>query len=249
MGQFIRMMSYSQSNNVANQIRTPYLIINNAPLSFYTLDDGVMGGQSHTFLDQLVISSSSSTVTNNGNACMIDGDDDDNEPNQHHNNGKIRFTGEINTNGGGFTSIRSMLQNGIPKTSKGLKIRYKGDGKTYKILLSDGSKGVGGPFSSTPSWQCDLPTSPSITSSSSSAGSISSWSETCLYFDNFIPTFGARKALSEEERLKYNFVNEDMKQIGIMLSLKLSNGDANPIDTFGSGIFGFHLIIDDIELF
>jgi hypothetical protein len=102
-------------------------------------------------------------------------------------------------------------------------------------LLSDG-KG-GGPFSSSPSWQCDLPTS---------AGAENE--EMMLSFDDFIPSFGGRSGLTVEERKKYKFRNEEMKQIGIMLSLKLSNGDKNPIETFGNGIFGFRLEVDDIEL-
>ena len=37
-----------------------------------------------------------------------------------------------------------------------VRVRYRGDGKTYKVLLSDGQGG--GPWSKSPSWQHDLPT-------------------------------------------------------------------------------------------
>lgn len=208
MGQAMRMMSYSQSKDIANTVNIPSLVINNAPLSFYKLDDGVMGGQSQTHIDKLLQKSK-------GNG--------------------IVFAGTINTDGGGFTSIRSKLDNGIPSTAKGLKLKYKGDGKTYKLLLSDG-KG-GGPFSSSPSWQCDLPTK-----------SGDEVEECNVLFVDFIPSFGGRSTLSEEERKQYNFVNEEMKQIGLMLSLKLSNGESNPVETFGSGIFDFKLEVDEIEL-
>lgn len=221
MGQVIRMMSYSQSKNVANTIHTPLLNLNGVPLSFYNLDDGVMGGQSQTHLHQLLSKSPQVVAdqTSSSTQCQIG----------------LVFTGEINTNGGGFTSIRSKLENGIPNSAEGLKIKYKGDGKTYKVLLSDGMGG--GPFSSSPSWQCDLPTS---------AGAENE--EMVLSFNNFIPSFGGRSGLSDEERKRYKFKNEEMKQIGIMLSLKLSNGGKNPIETFGSGIFGFRLEVNEIEL-
>jgi len=39
-----------------------------------------------------------------------------------------------------------------------------------------------------------------------------------------------------------------MKQIGFMLSLKLSNGDANPVETFGEGKFDFRLEIHEMDL-
>lgn len=41
---------------------------------------------------------------------------------------------------------------------------------------------------------------------------------------------------------------EHVKEIGFMLSLKLSNGEANPINTFGSGVFPFSLKIRSIEV-
>ncbi len=225
MGQIIRMMSYSQSKNMSSKTAIPSLVINNAPLSFYRIDDGVMGGQSQTHIDQL-LQLKKKAITNS----------DEQEQEQEQEQGNVLvFTGMINTNGGGFTSIRSQLENSIPSSAKGLKIKYRGDGKTYKILLSDG-KG-GGPFSSSPSWQCDLPTNKD-----------SQEEETSVYFDDFLPSFGGRGTLSQEERGNYKFVNEEMKQIGLMLSLKLSNGDPNPVDTFGDGIFDFRLEVDDIQL-
>jgi hypothetical protein len=201
-------MSYSQSKNISNTTPIPSIVINNAPLSFYKLDDGVMGGQSMTH-DHLLQTESEA--------------------------GGIIFTGKINTNGGGFASIRSQLENGIPSSAKGLKLKYKGDGKTYKILISDG-KG-GGPFSSSPTWQCDFPTEVD-----------QEGGERCVYFENFEPSFGGRSTLHKDEKKKYKFVNEEMKQIGLMLSLKLSNGDANPVETFGNGIFDFKLEVEHMEL-
>ena len=36
--------------------------------------------------------------------------------------------------------------------------------------------------------------------------------------------------------------------MGFMLSLKLSNGSSNPVETFGSGIFPFSLTIRSIDI-
>lgn len=209
------MMSYSQSKNMSNKMSIPSLVINDAPLSFYKLDDGVMGGQSQTHLNQLLA----------GNTCAEDDTDS-----KH----SLLFTGTINTDGGGFTSIRSSLENGIPTDAKGMKLKFKGDGKTYKVLLSNGQGG--GPYSSSPSWQCDLPTTDQKEETRT------------IYFNEFLPSFGGRGILSEDQKKQYTFVNEEMKQIGFMLSLKLSSGDANPVETFGSGIFDFSLQVDNIEL-
>ena len=38
-----------------------------------------------------------------------------------------------------------------------------------------------------------------------------------------------------------------VKEIGFMLSLKLSNGESNPVETFGTGIFPFSLKVRSIE--
>lgn len=232
MGQAIRMMSYSQSKNMSNTATIPSIIINNAPLSFYNLDDGVMGGQSSTHMDQILLQKETSSLQ----TC-------DSGKTTPPTTAGLVFTGKINTNGGGFTSIRSSLGNGLPNNAKGLKLKYRGDGKTYKVLISDG-KG-GGPFSKSPSWQCDLPTTENKSDGNDEDNIVE---ETCLYFDDFEPSFGGRSTLTQEEKEKISFVNEEMKQIGLMLSLQLSNGDANPVETFGSGIFDFRLEIEELEL-
>lgn len=114
-----------------------------------------------------------------------------------------------------------------------LYTQYKGDGKTYKVLLNEGN-GAGGPWAKTPSWQTDLRTT---------ADQVQ---ETTLEFNSFKPSFGGRGA-SRNELNNYIFEAEEMKQLGLMLSLKLSNGDVNPVETFGEGIFDFRLEIHDIS--
>ena len=72
--------------------------------------------------------------------------------------GELHFTGKINTNGGGFTSIRSPIEGGLASDTTAIRVSYIGDGKTYKVLLSDGNKSAFGPSRRSPSWQTDLPT-------------------------------------------------------------------------------------------
>ena len=128
MGQILRIMSYDRSANERNAILGLNLLGN--ALKWHRLDDGVMGGRSET---------------------------------THHVesvNGKqtLHFSGQINTQGGGFCSIRSPVQGGLPSDTTAIRISYVGDGKTYKFLLSDGNKSTFGPSRRSPSWQADIPT-------------------------------------------------------------------------------------------
>ena len=106
------------------------------------------------------------------------------------------------------------------------------------MLLSDGVGG--GPFSKSPSWQIDLPTEKRSDSDEAE--------ETTLFFQDFLPSFGGRSQMTSSERGNYHFINSDIKQIGLMLSLQLSSGAPNPVETFGTGIFDFKLEVESIEL-
>ena len=79
-------------------------------LKWHRLDDGVMGGQSET------VHSSA------------EGADE------------LNFAGHINTQGGGFCSIRSPIEGGLPSDTAAIRVIFVGDGKTYKVLFSDGNK-------------------------------------------------------------------------------------------------------------
>lgn len=208
------MMKYDRASNIANAV--PRLEFNGASLAWHRLDDGVMGGLSQTH--QNVLKQSSGET---------DG-------------GPLIFSGTINTNGGGFASIRSPLANGLPRSAEALHLVYRGDGKTYKILLSDGSGG--GPFSKKPSWQADLPTK-KLSSSDPPE-------EKVVALATFRPNFGGRGSYRLEglETESFQFDSTEMLEIGLMLSLKLSDGSANPSQTFGTGVFDFKLEVQSIEL-
>ena len=49
----------------------------------------------------------------------------------------LSFFGATNTNGGGFASIRSLLNSPIPSDSKRIKLWVKGDGRIYTVVLRE----------------------------------------------------------------------------------------------------------------
>mmetsp|Transcript_48514 Transcript_48514/g.48877 ORF Transcript_48514/g.48877 Transcript_48514/m.48877 type:complete len:219 (-) Transcript_48514:456-1112(-) len=206
MGQAMRMMKYDRAGNIANSIDA--LSFDGYPLNWHRLDDGVMGGKSETLQDLLM------TPTSEGESML-------------------RFSGTINTEGGGFASIRAPLsETGLTKETTALRIKYRGDGRTYKVLLSNGNQSTGGPWSKNPSWQIDLPTSSNGVTSTS------------LPLSKFLPSFGARAASDTDN---FTLIPSEMHEIGLMLSLKLSDGSDNPVSTFGEGIFDFCLDIDSVD--
>ena len=207
MGQAVRVMKYDRASNEAGAISSLDMLGNS--LSWYRLDDGVMGGQSETL---------------------------------HSNErGGLHFSGTINTNGGGFTSIRAKIPEELIKDVKAIRLRYRGDGKTYKLILSDGKGLIGGPFVRTPSWQIDLPTLNQHESGDCQ--------EIDIPLNSLLPAWGGRPSSkpSVVEQQKHKFDPKEMREIGFMLSLKLSDGTPNPKETFGEGIFPFSLLIESIE--
>mmetsp|Transcript_41470 Transcript_41470/g.60830 ORF Transcript_41470/g.60830 Transcript_41470/m.60830 type:complete len:285 (-) Transcript_41470:542-1396(-) len=211
MGQAVRVMKYDRAANVANAI--PVLDLLGSPLRWHRLDDGVMGGRSETL----------HTI----------------EQGEDGAGAGLHFTGTINTDGGGFTSVRAPIE-ALSKETTGIKLKLRGDGKTYKLLLSSG-KSSGSPFSRAPSWQVDIPTEKKEFCDGDAA-----FQETTISFDTLKPSFGPRSP-SKEEASKYKFDPTEMTEIGIMLSLLLSDGSPNPKETFGEGIFPFSLFVKLIE--
>lgn len=173
-------------------------------LKWHRLDDGVMGGRSETALQVC-------TTT-----------------------GLLNFQGTINTNGGGFTSIRTPIPT-LSDDVKAIRIRYRGDGKTYKVLLSNG-QGL-----RLPSWQSDLPTT------NNQSGDDTSTQEIILPLNQFKPSFGPR-TVSDADLANYKLIPSEMKELGLMLSLKLSDGTSNPEETFGKGTFDFSILIESIDV-
>ena len=204
MGQVLRIMSYDRATNELNAI--PALNLLDKTLKWHRLDDGVMGGRSET-LHKV-------------------------ESNFDGSRGQtLHFEGTINTEGGGFCSIRAPIEGGLPSNTNAIRISFVGDGKTYKFLLSDGNKSAFGPSRRSPSWQADIPTN-------------NMKEETRIIpLDSLTPSV-IRGPVDTSVRLD----PQKVKEIGFMISLKLSNGDPNPVETFGSGKFPFSFKIRSIEV-
>ncbi len=203
MGQAVRIMKYDRAENERNAI--PALTID-------LLNQEAAPLKWHR-LDDGVMGGQSESL----HACT--------------ENGSLHFMGQINTNGGGFCSIRSSLPEGLPEDTTAIRLRFKGDGKTYKLLLSDGNRSTFGPSRRSPSWQCDIPTRKSDESE-----------EITIPFSSFKPSFGPQPVSSETAE----FDASSVREIGFMLSLQLSDGSRNPKKTFGSGIFPFSFHITSI---
>lgn len=159
------------------------------------------------------------------------------ETTHSNDSGGLHFKGTINTDGGGFCSIRARLPHCFEPGVTGFRLKFIGDGKTYKFTLSDGNSSTGGPLSRTPSWQVDLPTRAGTEQTE------------VLYLSEMKPSFGGRASSrpSDEVMATYNLDVASINEIGLMLSLKLSDGSSNPKDTFGEGIFPFSLRILSVE--
>jgi hypothetical protein len=203
MGQVLRIMSYDRAANERNAI--PGLNLLGNTLRWHRLDDGVMGGRSETM--HQVISSDASGCAQT-----------------------LHFAGQINTEGGGFCSIRSPVEGGLPPDTTAIRISFLGDGKTYKFLLSDGNKSAFGPSRRSPSWQIDLPTN-------------AKEEKRIIPLNALIPS-----VIGGPVNTDVTLNPAEVKEMGFMLSLKLNNGDANPVETFGSGIFPFSLKIRSIDV-
>lgn len=144
----------------------------------------------------------------------------------------LQFAGTINTNGGGFASVRAEAAERavlLPADARSLRVSLKGDGLQYKLLLS---KGGGGPFNAAPSWQVDIPTRRG-----------GGWEQRTFALKDFFPSFGGSKMREPD---KYTLVPEEMREVGFMLSLMDAHGEPNP--AFGEGVFEFSLDVRSIEV-
>jgi hypothetical protein len=117
----------------------------------------------------------------------------------------------------------------------------RGDGKTYKLIMSAGGTS-GGPFAKNPSWQADLPTK-------KIEEGADEWEEVVVPFSALLPSWGGRRSSrpSDDEKSGHKFDAAEMKELGFMLSLYRADGSKNPVETFGEGIFPFSLHIQSVE--
>ena len=154
----------------------------------------------------------------------------------------LLFSGQINTSGG---VRRRFLQRPCPHRGRAagpgnrfkdfLQRRWE---DTYKLLISNGNVSTFGPSRRKPSWQADIPTKDGVDETKT------------IRLESLVPSFGgvpvSRTATGHSHSTLLQ--PEDVKEIGFMLSLKLSDGTPNPKDTFGNGVFLFSLIVRSIEV-
>jgi len=110
------------------------------------------------------------------------------------NNDVLTVRGNINTNGGGFSSIRSEIPNELLSEYSKVFLKVKSDERNYKITLRDkNNRGV--------SHQANIP-----------IPNTNSWHELEIEFATLIPTYFGRKVNAEDFRKK------EGREIGFILS-------------------------------
>lgn len=126
--------------------------------------------------------------------------------------GRLVFTGIINTNGGGFASLRTpdTCRVTIPAGTRHAKVVAEGDGQMYKLTFGTDASRRG------PTWSYDFLTT---------KGSVQ---EFVLPLNGFVAGF---RGMPVQGVLNPS----DIQNVGIMLSLKTSDGRPNP--HFGDGPF------------
>ncbi|MEN7344324.1 MAG: CIA30 family protein [Pseudomonadota bacterium] len=97
--------------------------------------------------------------------------------------GTLRFQGAINTNGGGFSSIRARLQPEALTGRNALKLEIRPDARTYQVSFRTGSRYYGRPVA----YRADM--------RSLSPGE---WSETTVFFSELKPTVFGRRVRARE---------------------------------------------------
>ena len=108
--------------------------------------------------------------------------------------GVLIFSGATNTRGGGFSSIRTGAQDFKLGAFQGLRLRVRGDGRTYTFRLSTDKTGV--------SYWARFPTQQNY------------WQDVELPFSSFWPNWRGRK-LDEAPVLP-----ADIRELGIMINDK-----------------------------
>ena len=117
-------------------------------------------------------------------------------------NDAMAFSGEIVTDGGGFSSVRRPLEPGDLAGATGLTLRVKHDGRGHRLLLRDGTRV---PWGGEVMYAAPLPVP--------AEGDPADWHEVTVDFDDLEASFHGRDA-SEADA----FDPADASEIGLILS-------------------------------
>ncbi len=112
-------------------------------------------------------------------------------------NGHMIFEGIINTNGGGFSSVRTDMRPGYLSEATGLSLRIKSDGRSYKVTLRTDERYRLRPVS----FQAEIPQIPT-----------GEWSSVTVPFEALEASVFGRSVMGA------NFDRSDVEELGIILA-------------------------------
>jgi len=106
------------------------------------------------------------------------------------------FEGVINTNGGGFSSVRTDVEAGVLSRASGVSLRVKSDGRTYKVTFRTDTKRGFRPIS----FQTEIPQTP-----------IGDWAEVRVSFDDLRASIFGRPVTGVFDKSK-------VRELGIIIA-------------------------------
>jgi len=117
--------------------------------------------------------------------------------NRFAQDGHMTFKGSINTNGGGFSSIRRPMSRGDMERAEALKLKIKQDGRGYRLTFRTSARFRGRSIS----YQRPIPQTPS-----------GEWSEVTIPLSNF------RTSVFGYEVPAPSFAANDVREMGVILA-------------------------------
>ena len=112
-------------------------------------------------------------------------------------NGVMTFKGEINTNGGGFSSLRRSMESGALKDLNSLNMHIKSDGRAYKLTFRTNASRLGRSIS----YQLDIPQTRK-----------GEWTDVTLPLNGFRTSIFGRPVRAKP------FEPKDVREMGIILA-------------------------------
>lgn len=123
--------------------------------------------------------------------------------------GQLVFAGVINTNGGGFSSVRREMQPGALEGTQGLVLSVKSDGRGYRLIAQTSARFRGRYVS----YQAPIPVTPK-----------GEWTAVRVAFSDFVPSVFGRtvpaSVFSPEELTELGFIIADDVDGGFALSVR-----------------------------
>lgn len=116
---------------------------------------------------------------------------------RYHEDDHMVFRGVINTNGGGFSSLRRGMRPGDLAGANGVRLRVRPDGRAYTMTFRTSVRWRGRSVS----YQSDIPATP-----------VGEWSDVIVTFDDMRTSIFGRRVRAPE------FDPSDVREMGIILA-------------------------------